>query len=135
MNLPLSVSDFIVNLFNNARQQERVDRLKKMIECEKKRKESAQDKASIANIVIVLAEIELQQENNENPPTLVFDDIPDVGYNPKKLVEEPDVPSDKYLRKVLRKNNLSTDGIRTTLLNRVNDHNKQKKTHTYADYW
>ena len=101
---------------------------------QKKRKESAQDKASIANIEIVLAEIELQQENNENPPTLVFDDIPSVGYNPKKLVEEPDVPSDKYLRKVLRKNNLPTDGIRTTLLGRLNAHNKQKKTHNYADY-
>ena len=65
----------------------------------------------------------------------MFDDIPDVGYNPKKLVEEPDVPSDKYLRKVLRKNNLPTDGIRTTLLGRLNDHNKSKKPHTYADYW
>ena len=106
-----------------------------MIECEKMRKESAQDKASIANIESVIAEIELQQENNENPPTLVFDDIPSVGYNPKKLVEEPDVPSDKYLRKVLRKNNLPTDGIRTTLLGRLNDHNKSKKPHTYADYW
>merc|ERR1711966_390461 len=121
MNLPLSVSDFIVNLFNNARQQERVDRLKKMIECEKMRKESAQDKTSIANIESVITEIEFQQENIENRPTLVFDDIPDVGYNPKKIEEGPDVllVSDKYLRNVLRKNNLPTDGIRGTLLNRV----------------
>ena len=103
-----------------------------MIECEKMRKESAQDKTSIANIESVIAEIELQQENKENPPTLLFDDIPDDGY--KKIVEGPDVPSDKYLRKVLRKNNLPTDGLRTTLLGRLNAHNKQKKPHNYADY-
>ena len=134
MNLPLS--DVIVNLFNNARQQERVARLETMIECEKGRIESAQDKTSIANIESVIAELDLQQENKENPPTLLFDDIPDDGYNYKKMEEEegPDVPSDKYLRKVLQKNNLPTDGIRGTLLNRVYDHNKQKKTHNYENY-
>ena len=94
-----------------------------MIECEKMRKESAQDKTSIANIESVIAEIEEQQENKENPPTLI-DDIPDDGY--KKIKEGSDVPSDKYLRNVLRKNNLPTNGIRDTLLDRVYDHNKQK---------
>ena len=43
-----------------------------MIECEKMRKESAQDKTSIANIESVIAEIELQQDNKENPPTLLL---------------------------------------------------------------
>ena len=132
MHLPLLVSDLIVNMFSNARQQERVGRLEAMIECEKMRKESAQDKTSIANIESVIAELELQQDNKENPPTLLFDDIPDDGY--KKIVDGPDVPSNKYLRNVLRKNNLSTDGIRDTLLNRLYDHNKQKKPHNYADY-
>ena len=100
------------------------------------RKESAQDKTSIANIESVIAAIEEQQENKENPPTLLFDNIPDDGYNYKKMEEEagPDVPSDKYLRKVLQKNNLPTDGLRTTLLDRLYDHNKQNKPHNYADY-
>ena len=125
-----------VNSFIREQQQERVARLKTMIECEKMRKESAQDKTSIANIESVIAEIEEQQENKENPPTLLFDNIPDDGYNYKKIEEEegPDVPSDKYLQKVLRKNNLPTDGLRTTLLDRVYDHNSQKKNHNYADY-
>ena len=135
----LDVNSFIkkhqqarVNSFNKKQQLERVGRLKAMINCEKMRKESAQDKTSIANIESVIAELELQQDNKENPPTLLFDDIPDDGY--KKIVDGPDVPSDKYLRKVLRKNNLPTDGIRDTLLNRLYDHNKQKKPHNYADY-
>ena len=63
------------------------------------RQEYAQDKTSIANIESVIAAIEEQQENKENPPTLLFDDIPDDGYNYKKIEEGPDVdlPSDKYL--------------------------------------
>merc|ERR1711865_1252659 len=103
-----------VNSVIKEQQQARVGRLEKMIECEKMRKESAQDKTSIANIESVIAAIEEQQENKENPPTLLFDDIPDDGYNHKKIEEEkgPDEPSDKYLRKVLGKNNLPTDGLR-----------------------
>ena len=54
-----------------------------MIKLEKGHQESAQDKKSIANIENVIAEIEEEQENKENPPTLLFDDIPDDGY--KKL--------------------------------------------------
>ena len=47
MRLPLS--DLIVNMFSNARQQERVDRLKTLIKIEKDRPEFAQDKKMIAN--------------------------------------------------------------------------------------
>ena len=135
-NLP--PSDLDVNSFIKKHQQVRVNSfikeqqqalvgwlLEAMIEYEKMRKESAQDKTSIANIESVIAEIEEQQENKENPPTLLFDDIPDDGY--KKIEEGPDVPSNKYLQNILRKNNLPTDGIRDTLLDRLYDHNKQKK--------
>ena len=135
----LDVNSFIkkhqqarVNSFNKKQQLERVGRLKAMINCEKMRKESAQDKTSIANIESVISEIEEQQENKENPPTLFDDDIPDDGY--KEIKVGSDVPSNKYLQNVLRKNNLPTDGIQTTLLDRVYDHNKQKKPHNYADY-
>ena len=102
-----------------------------------------------ANIESVIAEIEEQQQNNNEGgpmPAMPFyfkDDWFEEMAEKSDMLHSrcflfgdlPAVPSNKQLQKVLEENNLPNDGSRAILLECVNDHNKQKQIHNYADYW